>query len=169
MLCPTIEIVEFILEISFLWLLVILHARYSVFFSVSLHFHILPVFKPEILKVHAHFFVGTGGRAGYLHVCLFLSASECFLLALNAYGLVLETDSRTFILATSIFKKSYLLNHTSEFRSVFTVGFIATRSSKLDPAWICFDEIFQTQFFGAASSVVVVAHIVVLVGTYMAT
>ena len=27
----------------------------------------------------------------------------------------------------------------SEFRSVFTVGFIAARSSKLDPAWICFD------------------------------
>ena len=117
---------------------------------------------PEILKVHAHFFVGTGGRAGYLHVCLFLSASECFLLALNAYGLVLETDSRTFILATSIFKKSYLLNHTSEFRSVFTVGFIATRSSKLDPAWICFDEIFlmPTLALYCATSVLLCATLV---------
>ena len=42
-----------------------------------------------------------------------------------------------------IFKKTYLLNRGSEFRSLFTIGILATRSLKLDPAWVCFDEFFM--------------------------
>ena len=41
-----------------------------------------------------------------------------------------------------ILKNSYLLNRASEFKSIFTIGILATRSLKLDPAWVCFDEIF---------------------------
>ena len=39
-----------------------------------------------------------------------------------------------------IFKKFCSSNRISDLRSVFTVGVVATRYSKLDPIFICFDE-----------------------------
>ena len=39
-----------------------------------------------------------------------------------------------------IFKKFCSSNRISDLRSVFTVGLVVTRSSKLDPMLICFDK-----------------------------
>ncbi len=42
--------------------------------------------------------------------------------------------------------KAITFTQTSKLRSAFTVGTLTTGSSKLDPAWVCFDEIFFVQF-----------------------
>ena len=39
----------------------------------------------------------------------------------------------------------YLLNHASKSRSIFTIGFLASRSSKLDPMLVGFDELLFTK------------------------
>ena len=64
--------------------------------------------------------------------------------ALNVFTLSLYFEKRpdlyVFISGFQRFKKPYLTNRTSEFKSIFMLQILTTRSLKLDPSRVCFDE-----------------------------
>jgi len=105
---------------------------------------------PKFFPVHAHHLGKTGGRS-CMHLCV---NSFCLLVHVAVsikceytdYRIPKRTDPHIYFGVLN-FKKAYLLNRSSEFRSVFTAGTLATRSLKLDPAWVYFDEIFSMPTF----------------------
>lgn len=102
--------------------------------------HTLVINSPGNFK-SARALIGENERPRYhSHACILF-----FCLLVHVIRLVTSEEKEqvcVIILGFQNFKNPYLSNRASKFRSVFTIGFLATRSFKLDPTWICFDEFF---------------------------